>query len=69
MLIKPQRLVCMTRMVSIMSTSLALLMLFVRVKRRFQQFFSHITTISGCDMELSAHFYCVASLKYHAPDT
>ena len=32
-------------------------------------FFSHITTVSGCDRELNAHFYCAASLKYHAPDT
>ena len=44
-------------------------LLFVRVLRRFQQFFSHITTVSGCDRELNAHFYCAASLKYHAPDT
>ena len=46
-----------------------MLLLFVRVLRRFQQFFSHITTVSGCDTELNAHFYSVASLKYHAPDT
>ena len=26
--------------------------------------FSHFTTLSGCDRELSAHFYCVVSLKY-----
>ena len=25
--------------------------------------------VSGCDRELNAHFYCVVSLKYHAPDT
>ena len=25
--------------------------------------------VSGCDRELNAHFYCVASLKYHALDT
>ena len=31
--------------------------------------FSHITTVSGCDRELNAHFYSAASLKYHAPDT
>ena len=68
MWIKSQRPVCMTRMTSIMNTSLALL-LFVRVKRHFQLFFSHITTGSGCDRELSAHFYCVALLTYHAPDT
>ena len=36
---------------------------------RFQQFFSHITTVSGCDRELNAHFYSAASLKYHVPDT
>ena len=32
-------------------------------------FFSHITTVSGCDRELNAHFYSAASLKYHVPDT
>ena len=37
-------------------------------ERHFQQFFSHITTVSGCDRKLNAHFYSVASLKY-APDT
>ena len=41
----------------------------VRVQRRFQQFFSHITTVSGCDRELNAHFYSAASMKYHAPAT
>ena len=30
---------------------------------------SHITTVSGCDRELNAHFYSAASLKYHGPDT
>ena len=45
------------------------LLLFVRVLRHFQQFFSHITMVSGCDRELNAHFYSAASLKYHAPDT
>ena len=44
------------------------MLLFVRVLRRFQQFYSHITTVSGCDSELNAHFYSAASLKYHAPD-
>ena len=44
-------------------------LLFVRVLRRFQHFFSHITTVSGCDRELNAQFYSAASLKYHAPDT
>ena len=68
MWIKPQRLVCMTRMISIMSASLVFL-LFVRVYRRFRQVFSHITTVSVCDGELNAHFYCDASLKYHAQDT
>ena len=48
---------------------LVVLLLFVRVLRRFQQFFSHITKVSGCDRELNAHFYSAASLKYHAPDT
>ena len=46
-----------------------LLLLFVRVLHRFQQFLNHITAVSGCDRELSAHFYSAASLKYHAPDT
>ena len=41
----------------------------VRVERHFQQFFSHITMVSGCGRELSAHFYSAASLKYHVPDT
>ena len=45
------------------------LLLFVRVSCRFQQFFSHIMTVSGCDRELNAHFYSAASLKYHDPDT
>ena len=31
--------------------------------------FSVITTVSGCDRALSAHFYSAASLKYHVPDT
>ena len=44
-------------------------LLFVPVRHRFQQFFGHITTVSGCDRELNAHFSCAASLKYHAPDT
>ena len=35
----------------------------------FNIFFSHITTVSGCDRELNAHFYSAASLKYNAPDT
>ena len=46
-----------------------LLLLFVWVLRCFQQFFSHITKVSGCDRELNAHFYSAASLKYHAQDT
>ena len=46
-----------------------LLLLFIWVLRRFQQFFSHITTVSGCDRELNAHFYSAASLTYHVPDT
>ena len=29
----------------------------------------HITTVSGCDRELSAHFYSAASLWYQIPDT
>ena len=35
----------------------------------FNIFFSHITTVSGCDRELIALFYSAASMKYHAPDT
>ena len=46
-----------------------LLLLFVQVLRRFQQFFSRISTVSCCDRELNAHFYSAESLKYHAPDT
>ena len=44
-------------------------LLFVPAEHRFQQFFSHIMTVSVCDRELNAHFYSAASLKYHAPDT
>ena len=29
----------------------------------------HITTVSGCDRELNAHFYSAASLWYQIPDT
>ena len=43
--------------------------LFVWVKHRFQQFFSHITVVSCCDRELNQHFYSAALLKYHAADT
>ena len=42
--------------------------LFVRVCH-FQQFFSQIMTVYGCERELNAHFYSAASLKDHAPDT
>ena len=28
-----------------------------------QQFFSHITAVSGCDRELNVHFYSAALLK------
>ena len=35
---------------------------------RFHVTFNHITTVSGCDRELSAHFYSTALLKYQAPD-
>ena len=41
----------------------------IRVKHHFQQFFSHIMTVSGYGGELNAHFYSAASLKYHVPDT
>ena len=37
-------------------------MLFVPVELRFQQFFSHVMTVSGCDRELIAHFYSAVSL-------
>ena len=37
-------------------------LLFIRVLRRFQQFFSHITTVPGCDRELNAQFYIAVSL-------
>ena len=47
---------------------LVVLLLFVRVLRSFPHFFSHITTVSGCDRELNAHFYTAASRKYHVPD-
>ena len=39
---------------------LVVLLLFVRVLRRVQQFFSHIMTVSGWDKELNAHFYSAA---------
>ena len=29
----------------------------------------HITTVSGCDREINAHFYSAASLWYQIPDT
>ena len=29
----------------------------------------HITTVSGCERELNAHFYSAASLWYQIPDT
>ena len=37
--------------------------------RRFQKYFSDVTTVSGCYRRLNAFFYSAASLKYHAPDT
>ena len=48
---------------------LMFVLFFVPFSCRFQQFFCHVTTMSGYDRELSAHFYSAASLKYHAPDT
>ena len=42
--------------------------LFALVERRFQQLFSHITTVSGCDRKQCSRF-SAASLKYHASDT
>ena len=30
-------------------------------------FFSHITTVSGCDRELIAHFYCAAVTEVSCP--
>ena len=48
----------------------------IKIKRcclfRFNVAFNiicHITTVSGCDRELNAHFYCAASLWYQIPDT
>ena len=41
----------------------------IRFNVTFQIFFSHITMVSGCDIELNAHFYSAVSMKYHAPDT
>ena len=41
----------------------------LQLRLEFQQFFNHITTVSGCDRERNAHFYSASSLKYHAPDT
>ena len=35
----------------------------------FNVAFEIITTVSGCNRELGAHFYGAASLKYHVPDT
>ena len=42
--------------------------LFVLVERRFQQLFSHITTIFGCDRKQCPCF-SATPLKYHAPYT
>ena len=39
------------------------------VWRHFQQSFSHITTVSGCDRELNVIFYSAASLWYQVIDT
>ena len=41
----------------------------VHVKHHFQQAFSHITMMSGCDRELNVHFCSAASLQYQVPDT
>ena len=35
----------------------------------FQQSFSHIRTVSGCDRELNVQFSTAASLWYQVPDT
>ena len=51
------------------STCLFVCFVFIRALSRFQQYFSHIATVSGCGRELNAHFSSAASLKYHAPDT
>ena len=40
-----------------------------RFQRRFQQSFSYIATVSGCDRQLNAHFKSAASLTYHTSDT
>ena len=34
----------------------------VRIKHHFQQSFSHIKSVSGCNRGLNAHFYGAASL-------
>ena len=31
-------------------------------------YLSVISPLSGCDRELIAHFYSIASLRYHVPD-
>ena len=49
--------------------SVVLNVCFILALCHFQQYFSHITTVSGCSRELNAHFQSAASLKYHAPDT
>ena len=79
-----ERLVCMTRMTSIMSTSLVLLCYLFGFNVAFSNFFSHITMVSACDRELNVHFYfllcCVTEVscprhlnwhhaKLHYPDT
>ena len=49
--------------------SAPLVCLFVLFNVAFNNSSSHITTVSGWNRELDAHFYRAASLKYHAPDT
>ena len=41
----------------------------VPVKHCFKKSFSHITTMSGGDRDLNAHFYSAASLWHQVPDT
>ena len=42
--------------------------LFIHVVSRFQQLFSHITTVSSCDRK-QCSLFSTASLKYRSPDT
>ena len=45
---------------------LAVVVVFRVFNVAFNNFVSHIVTVSGCDRELNFHFYSADSLKYHA---